>query len=572
MDQNDTVNRQDSEKEQSEEVENVLETVSMESLMESSGVALDLPRQGEVRRGVIASVAKDEVLVSIGSKSEGVIPARELEQLTEEDRAKLIVGDEISVYVVSPENQYGTLILSYTRALEEDDWNHAEEIMSKNEVFQGEVEGYNKGGLILRMGRLRGFIPASQISLSRRTIYRGDTPEQRWGKMVGELMVARIIEVDRQRRRLILSEKAASHESRETLKERLLEELKEGEFRTGRVTSLADFGAFVNINGADGLVHLSEISWDRINHPSEVLKVGQEVQVKVISIDRDRRRIGLSIRQLQDDPWTEKVSIYKVGQLVDGTITRLAKFGAFARITDEMEGLIHISELSDRRIEHPKEVVSEGDHLTLRIIKIDNERRRVGLSLRKVDSLAYSDLDWEMALAEIEEMDEVETGTDTEPEEGVTVEAETVAEVETEDVEVETEDVEVEVEEIEAKEATEETSQEEVPPEQEDTPQEPEPPEPEEENSQEEVPPEQEDTPLEPEPPEPEEETSQEEVPPEQEDTPLEPEPPEPEEETSQVEVLPEQEDTPLEPEPPEPEEETDTRLEEEQSGANQEA
>jgi small subunit ribosomal protein S1 len=247
---------------------------------------------------------------------------------------------------------------------------------------------------------LRGFIPASQISLVRRTTSGGETPEQRWGKMVGEPVKVRVIEVDRERRRLILSERQALQETRETLKDRLLEELQEGSVRTGRVTSLADFGAFVNIDGADGLVHLSEISWERIQHPNEVLKVGQEVKVKVISVDRDRKRIGLSIRQLLEDPWVQKVGHLKEGMLVEGTITHLTKFGAFARIGEDLEGLIHVSELSEQRVNHPKEVVHEGEVVTLRVIKIDAERRRIGLSLRKVDSPAYADLDWKMALAD----------------------------------------------------------------------------------------------------------------------------------------------------------------------------
>jgi small subunit ribosomal protein S1 len=213
--------------------------------------------------------------------------------------------------------------------------------------------------------------------------------------MIGQEIDVIVIEVDRERRRLILSERAASTETRETLKERVIDELKEGEIRTGRVTSLADFGAFVNINGADGLVHLSEISWDRIQHPGEVLKVGQEVKVKVISIDRDKKRIGLSIRQLLEDPWTQKSSTFTVGQLVDATITRLTKFGAFARLEDDLEGLIHISEISEKRIEHPKEVLHEGEQVTLRIIKIDPENHRIGLSLRRVESMAYADMDWQ---------------------------------------------------------------------------------------------------------------------------------------------------------------------------------
>jgi small subunit ribosomal protein S1 len=242
----------------------------------------------------------------------------------------------------------------------------------------------------------------------------GSTPEQRWGGMVNEPITVQVIEVDRERRRLILSERAALQETRETLKERLLDELKVGDIRTGRVTSLADFGAFVNIEGADGLVHLSEISWERIDHPKEVLKVGQEVEVKVIDVDRERKRIGLSIRQLQEDPWLRKLRDIREGQLIEATITHLTKFGAFARLDEDLEGLIHISELSEHRIAHPKEVVHEGDVVTLRVIKIEPERRRIGLSLRKVDSPAYTDLDWKTTLAEVvEESQEEEPAPDS---------------------------------------------------------------------------------------------------------------------------------------------------------------
>jgi small subunit ribosomal protein S1 len=222
----------------------------------------------------------------------------------------------------------------------------------------------------------------------------GDTPDARYAKMIGEAITVRVIEVDRKRRRLILSERAASSETRQSIKERVIESLKEGEVYTGKVTSLADFGAFVNVNGADGLVHLSEISWERVQHPSEVLEVGQEVQVKIINIDRDKKRIGLSIRALQNDPWQSKVDKFKVGQLVEGIITRLTKFGAFARLEGDLEGLIHISEISENRIEHPKEAgLHDGSVVTLRIIRIDPDQRRIGLSLRKVDSGAYKDLD-----------------------------------------------------------------------------------------------------------------------------------------------------------------------------------
>jgi small subunit ribosomal protein S1 len=380
-----------------------VEMPSMEDLLEQTDMELEIPRSGEIREGSIMHIGEDEILVSIGAKSEGVIHARELDRLEDDERRELLVeGKTIPVYVVKPEDQNGNVLLSYVRAKEEKDWEWVEDLMQSDETVEAKIGGHNKGGLIVPLGTLRGFVPASQVSALRRISKEGDSNEQRWAKMAGEPIKVRVIEVDRGRRRLILSERAALRETREALKERLLDELAEGEIRTGRVTSLADFGAFVNIDGADGLVHLSELSWERIDHPSEVLEVGQQVEVKVISVDRDRRRIGLSLRQLQEDPWMRKAKTLKVGQLVEGSITHLTKFGAFAKINDDedLEGLIHISELSETRIGHPKEVVKEGDNITLRIIKIETDRRRIGLSLRKVDSAAYSDLDWKMALAD----------------------------------------------------------------------------------------------------------------------------------------------------------------------------
>ena len=380
-------------------------------LLEEQGLSLDFPNQGEIRQGVIATIRDTEILVSVGTKSEGVISSRELEQIPAEIRSTFTVGMEIPVFVVAPEDNNGNVVLSYMRAREEKDWEEVEQLLADNQPYDSKVVGYNKGGLIVPVGGLRGFVPASQISLTRRSGSGNKSPEQRWGRMVGDEMRVRVIEVDRERRRLILSERLALLETRETLKDRLLDELQEGIIRTGRVTSLADFGAFVNIEGADGLVHLSEISWERINHPNEVLKVGQEVKVKVISVDRDRKRIGLSIRQLLEDPWVQKVGHLKEGMLVEGTITHLTKFGAFARLEGDLEGLIHVSELSEQRVVHPKEVLKEGDVRTLRVIKIDPERRRIGLSLRKVNSPAYADLDWKMALSD--EVEKAHEGDDS---------------------------------------------------------------------------------------------------------------------------------------------------------------
>ena len=382
------------------------ENHDMASLLEQEGTGIDFPTTGEIRSGVIASLSPGQILVSVGTKSEGVITGKEYEQIPQEELDALKVGQEIPVYVLNPEDSNGNLVLSYMRAREERSWEEAETLKASRASYHSRIIGYNKGGLIVPVGGLRGFVPASQVSLSRRANLQGDTPEQRFGRMVNQEIDVLVIEVDRERRRLILSERQASPETRETLKERVIDDLHEGDVRTGRVTSLAEFGAFVNISGADGLVHLSEISWERINHPGDLLKVGQEVKVRVISIDRDKKRIGLSIRQLQEDPWTQQISKYQVGMLVEGTITRLTKFGAFARLQGDVEGLIHISEVSERRIEHPKEVLKEGDVVTLRIIKIDPENHRIGLSLRKVESMAYADMDWQSLLDEQNEQAE----------------------------------------------------------------------------------------------------------------------------------------------------------------------
>ena len=369
---------------------------SMEALLASESLSIDLPKAGEIRKGTIASISQNQILISIGAKSEGVVAGKELEQLTQEEREALSVGQELDVFVIIPEDVNGNVVLSLKRAFEQIAWENVEKMIADETVLDTKIIGFNKGGLIAAVGSLRGFIPSSQISAVRRAQSTGDKPEQRYQKMVGQPISVRIVEVDRERRRLILSERAASTESRSELKERVISELQEGQSYTGRVTSLADFGAFVNINGADGLVHLSEISWDHVTHPKEALEVGQEVNVKVINIDREKKRIGLSIRALQDDPWKNRMSKFSVGQLVEGAITRLTKFGAFARLEGDIEGLIHISELSESRVEHPKEVLHEGDVKTLRIIRIDPDQHRIGLSLRKVDSAAFADKDFKM--------------------------------------------------------------------------------------------------------------------------------------------------------------------------------
>ena len=417
IEQNDALSGQGAEQEnlQGEPVNNTQNLPSMESLLENEAFTVELPQSGEIRQGTVASISASQVLVSIGAKSEGIISGRELEMIDEEDREAFEIGQEISVFVINPEDSNGNVVLSFKRAQEQMAWESIEELQESNDIIESKVIGYNKGGLIAGVKGLRGFVPASQISAIRRSQAVGDTPEQRWGKMIGEPISVRIIEVDRSRRRLILSERAASSESRQSIKERVIDELEEGATYTGRVTSLADFGAFVNINGADGLVHLSELSWDRIQHPNEILEVGQEVKVKVINIDREKKRIGLSLRALSDDPWKERVEKFSVGQLIEGVITRLTKFGAFARLEGDIEGLIHISEISETRIEHPKEMLKEGEVVALRVIRIDPEQHRIGLSLRKVDSAAFADKDFKMLAEEIDQLEEETPEPEPEP-------------------------------------------------------------------------------------------------------------------------------------------------------------
>ena len=393
MEQNEVVKTSGEEESQDQPIS------KMEALLAEEGMTIDFPKRGEIRTGTIASISEGQILVSVGAKSEGILAGKELDAIDEDVRKSFNVGDEITVYIITPEDSNGNLILSYTRALEEENWQTAEKLLESDDSFTSKIEGFNKGGLLVSLGTIRGFVPASQIGLGRRLTITGNSPEDRYSEMVGEEIEVCVIEVDRERRRLILSERAASSETRDSIKERVIGDLEEGEIRTGRVTSLADFGAFVNISGADGLVHLSELSWEHVNHPSEILEVGQEIKVKVISIDPDRKRIGLSIRRLQDDPWEEQIEELTEGQLVEAKITRLTNFGAFARLQMEnddvdLEGLIHISEISENRIEHPKELLKEGDVLTLRIIKIEEDTHRIGLSMRRVDSAAYTDLDW----------------------------------------------------------------------------------------------------------------------------------------------------------------------------------
>lgn len=367
-------------------------------------------KKGEILEGTIVSTSAMEIVVDLGLQFEGVIQSKELERMDKETLEALQVGEKVLVYVISQDAKTGQIILSLQRAQEERDWREAEALLKTGEIFGGKVDGYNKGGLIVRYGRVRGFVPESQVSRDRRRRTEGAAdPNNKWASMRGEDISVKVLEVDRARNRLILSERDAAPLAREAQKVRLLDELQVGDIKMGRVKSVADFGVFVDVGGADGLVHLTELSWKHIAKPSEVFKVGQEVKVEVISVDRDRKRIGLSIKRQEDDPWTTVTKAYGIGQLVQGQVTKLTKFGAFARLVDapEIEGLIHISELADHRVNHPKDVVNEGDTLTLRVVKVDQVERRLGLSLKRVDSPDYLEADYRRATRPAEAMNDI---------------------------------------------------------------------------------------------------------------------------------------------------------------------
>jgi len=360
----------------------------MEALLAESTAPISIKR-GDVVEGVIVRIDQDEILVDIGLKSEGVLSTKELPANGYGSFNELHLNDKVLVYVIQPETSEGHAVLSLKRANTERQWRIAEEQYKNNELLKAKVIDYNKGGLIVDVAGIRGFVPISQIlNLKREEVASGGENQETAAKlqsMKDKELQLKIIEINRARNRLILSERLAVQEWRQRRREELLDELKPGEVRKGVVSNLANFGAFVDLGGADGLVHISQLAWSRVNHPSEVLHVGQEVEVQVLSVDKDKKKIALSIKRAEVDPWTTVEQRYSPGQLVTGVVTKIAPFGAFARIEDGIEGLIHLSELTPGV--DPKTILHEGAQLQLRILRIDAERRRLGLSLRQVDEL-----------------------------------------------------------------------------------------------------------------------------------------------------------------------------------------
>ncbi len=358
----------------------------MEALLRASANPISIKR-GDVVEGVIVRIDQDEILVDIGLKSEGVLSTKELPASGYGSFNELHLNDKVLVYVIQPESAEGHAVLSLKRANTERQWRNAEEQHKSGELLNARVIDYNKGGLIVDVNGIRGFVPISQImNLRREEVAAGGENQETAAKlqsMKDKVLQLKIIEINRARNRLILSERLAVQEWRQRRREELLDELKPGEVRRGVVSNLANFGAFVDLGGADGLVHISQLAWSRVNHPSEVLHIGQEVEVQVLSVDKDKKKIALSIKRAEVDPWTTVEQRYTPGQLVTGVVTKIAPFGAFARIEDGIEGLIHLSELTPGV--DPKTVLHEGAQLQLRILRIDAERRRLGLSLRQVE-------------------------------------------------------------------------------------------------------------------------------------------------------------------------------------------
>jgi small subunit ribosomal protein S1 len=332
-------------------------------------------KDGDIMEGEVVKIDRDEILLDIGYKSEGVIPSKELSIRHDVDPNEVVkVGDRIEALVLQKEDKEGRLILSKKRAQYERAWGRIEETMASGQTIKGPVIEVVKGGLILDIG-LRGFLPASLVDLRR---VRDLQP------YIGTELECKIIELDRNRNNVVLSRRAFLEESQSEGRKKFLENLEKGERRKGTVSSIVNFGAFVDLGGVDGLVHVSELSWKHVDHPSEVVSVGQEVEVEVLDVELDRERVSLSLKATQEDPWKEFDRKYKAGEVINGQVTKLVPFGAFVRVAQGIEGLVHISELSHEHVDTPESVVSVGDEVQVKVVDVDVSRRRVSLSMRQV--------------------------------------------------------------------------------------------------------------------------------------------------------------------------------------------
>src|SRR5882672_4331780 len=332
--------------------------------------------EGEVVHGVVVRVDKDEVLVDIGYKSEGVIPVSELSIRRSVNPAdEVSIGEEVDALVLTKEDADGRLVLSKKRARFEKAWRRIEAAAESGEPVEGNVIEVVKGGLILDLG-VRGFLPASLVDIRR---------VQNLDEFMGQTLEAKVIELNRSRNNVVLSRRAVLEEERKEVREQILGNLEPGQVVEGKISNIVDFGAFVDLEGIDGLIHISELSWSHVNHPSAVVSIGDTVRVKVLDIDKERQRISLGLKQTQEDPWQRVLNEYKEGDVVEGRVTKIVAFGAFVQILPGVEGLVHISELAQHHVESPAEVVRPGDELKVKILEVDDTRRRLSLSVKRVE-------------------------------------------------------------------------------------------------------------------------------------------------------------------------------------------
>ena len=332
--------------------------------------------EGEVVTGIVVRIDNDEVLVDIGYKSEGVIPSNELSiRKAVDPHDEVEMGEEVDALVLTKEDQDGRLIMSKKRARFEKAWRRIEAAAESGEPVEGTVIEVVKGGLIIDLG-VRGFLPASLVDIRR-------VPNL--DEYLHTKIECKVIELNRSRNNVVLSRRAVLEEERKEQRQEILDRLQPGLIVEGQISNIVDFGAFVDLNGIDGLIHISELSWSHVNHPSEILSIGDTVAVKVLDIDRDRQRISLGLKQTQEDPWQRVVDTYNVGDELEGTVTKVVTFGAFVEILDGVEGLVHISELAPHHVENPREIVAPGDEVKVKILEIDSERRRLSLSVKRVE-------------------------------------------------------------------------------------------------------------------------------------------------------------------------------------------
>lgn len=361
--------------------EAMIDEMDFAGLLEAS-FAQDTLERGDTVTGTVLSVDNQGLIVGVSTQRDGFVARRDLERMGVQP-TDYNVGDEVDVTIVRMEDDEGNLVLSVSQARQSEDWKRAEALLETDEGWEGEVADANRGGLIVLFGNLRGFVPASHVT----DLPRGLSEDERKTylyRLVGQTIDVKVIEVNRKRRRLVFSQRDAERGSRDARKETLLDELKEGEVRRGVVSGLRDFGAFVDLGGADGLIHISELAWHRVKHPRELLNVGDEVDVYILRLDSEGKRIGLSLKRLQPNPWSIVEEMYHVGQLIEGIVSRTAQFGAFVSLEPGIEALLHVSQIADPPPADASVLIREGETLLMRVISVEADKQRLGLSLKEV--------------------------------------------------------------------------------------------------------------------------------------------------------------------------------------------